>query len=82
MCHLSHVLVWEYNIPQRLAVACHVAGASGLNSKEGTRLDRLSSTRDYVHASRAGRLSHIVARARRLVGRALLCGRAGYYRAA
>jgi hypothetical protein len=24
-CHLSHVLVWEYNIPQWLAVARHVA---------------------------------------------------------
>ena len=31
-------------------------GASGLNPKIGTRLDRLCSTRDYVHASRAGRL--------------------------
>jgi hypothetical protein len=30
ICHLSHALIWEYNIPQRLAVARHAASGAWL----------------------------------------------------
>ena len=30
ICHLSHARVWEYNIPQRLAVARHAASGAWL----------------------------------------------------
>jgi hypothetical protein len=50
MCHLCPLAFWEYNIPQEHDLTPHVAGASGLNSKAGTHLDRLSSTLDYAAA--------------------------------
>ena len=60
MCDLPLVSpspVWEYNVPQWLALVRHVAGGRrAYNSKASPLPDRLCSTRDYVHASRAGRL--------------------------
>ena len=37
ICHLSHALVWEYNIPQRLVVARHVACGVGLKFRSRNR---------------------------------------------
>ena len=36
ICHLSRTLIWEYNIPEWLAVARHVARGVRLKSQSGT----------------------------------------------
>ena len=51
--HLSRARVWEYNVPPWRAIARHVVQRVGL-----------SSTRDYVHANRAGGFRSLRPRAR------------------
>ena len=69
--HLCPLAFWEYNIPQRLAVARHLAAGVRLKFQSGEPTsDRLSSTLDYCGGGR-----YTSARAHGLTGRALRRGR-------
>ncbi len=79
---MSHARAWEYNIPQRLAVARHVAGVVRLKFQSATppRPAWFNSGLRAREACRAAfaRFFH----AHELTGRALRRGPIGYYRAA
>ena len=82
VCHLSHVLIWEYNIPQRLAVARHVA--SGLWLKcQSRNLLRPAKFNSGLRAREACRAAFArFVRAHELTGRVWRRGRVRYHRAA